>query len=193
MRQILPNVYQWSVWNEEKGLTFNGHLLRTEEGIIVIDPPPIDPQILRTIGIPGFIYLTNKDHVRDTRTFEQVFKSAVMIHDYDNTVDIAITGTFMNNDILPGGCKIIHLRDQKTAGESAILWQDILILGDALISREIGRLIQLPSEKFIDQQKAKNALSSLLELEFKHLLLGDGHCILDNGKSLLAQYLNGKR
>ena len=42
MKQILPRIWQWSWFSEEKQLDFNGHLLAIGEHKILVDPPPME-------------------------------------------------------------------------------------------------------------------------------------------------------
>jgi len=39
IKKILPNIYSWSEFSEEKQLNFNGYLIIEEEESVIIDPP----------------------------------------------------------------------------------------------------------------------------------------------------------
>ena len=71
-------------------------------------------------------------------------------------------------------------------------WADreILFLGDALIGKPPGIVTLLPEEKYDDIVKAKAGIRILQNLDFKHLLLGDGDSILHKGKEVVSQYFN---
>ena len=42
IKKILPNIYSWSEFSEEKQLNFNGYLIIGEEESVIIDPPFFD-------------------------------------------------------------------------------------------------------------------------------------------------------
>ena len=70
MNEILPNIYSWSVYSEEKKINFNGHLIASPDsswGNVVIDPPQLsDPDLeqMKSLGPVEYILITNRNHVR---------------------------------------------------------------------------------------------------------------------------------
>jgi hypothetical protein len=44
MKEILPGIFQWSWFSQEKGLDFNGHLIVEKGERVIIDPPPMNPE-----------------------------------------------------------------------------------------------------------------------------------------------------
>jgi hypothetical protein len=170
------NIQQWSVWNNEKNISFNGLCIQGEKRFF-IDPPFIEN------GRPEYIVLTNKDHVRDARRYSV----PLYIHLNDaQFLDFAVQ-TF--TDTLPD-LTVIHLPHSKSPGECAFLYNDTLIIGDAIISRKPNVLSFLPLEKFKDVAMMKEGILVLKKLKYKHLLLGDGISILENGKEIVDAFLD---
>ena len=71
MKQLLPGIWQWSWFSDEKQLDFNGLLLTINDHCILVDPPPLQPEdrtaILKSPRI-DYVLITNRDHAREAET-----------------------------------------------------------------------------------------------------------------------------
>ena len=196
MKEILPGIYQWSWFSQEKGYDFNGHLVVAGAERVMIDPPPMsaeDDAWLQKQGPIAGIVLTNRDHVREAEAYRKKFKTIVLAPEADAPLmEIKIERTFKNSDLLPGGMKAIHVPDGKSPGESALFLnrgKGILILGDALIGKPPGRLSLMAPEKYKDPAKAREGIRVLLKQSFDMILLGDGASILASGRQAIEEFL----
>ena len=196
MRQLLPGIWQWSWFSEEKQLDFNGLLLNIGEHKILIDPPPLTVEasaFIRCQGQLDYIIVTNRDHAREAASCQANFHCQLQVPEADAPqMELKPTKTFKDGELLPGGIWAIHLKDQKSPGESALFIQQgkgILIVGDALIGKPVGSLSMLPAEKYADQGKAKERLCRLLKYNFDSILVGDGASILTGAKQAVERTL----
>lgn len=196
LKPLLPNVWQWSWFSEEKALDFNGLLLTVGEHRILIDPPPLNTDQkahLRRLGRVDYIAVTNRDHVREAGTYQREFGCHLYVPERDaEQMEVKPTRTFKDGELLPGGIWVINLADQKSPGECALFVQQskgILIVGDALIGKLAGEVCMLPQEKYADAAKAKAGLQRLLKYDFNTLLVGDGASILAGAKPIVAKLL----
>ncbi|MBI4176469.1 MAG: hypothetical protein HY518_04640 [Candidatus Aenigmarchaeota archaeon] len=196
MKEIIPGIFTWEYYDFTKRYFFNGFYLR--DGQVFIDPPKMDPyetmEIAR-LGAPKVIILTNKDHVRETEHYRNYFKTnpRVMINELDKPhVNIKIDRTFQDGDRLPGNMKAVHITGNKSPGETALYFekQKTILLGDALIGHPQGTLNLMPAEKYADVNKAKESLKILLNLDFKHVLVGDGTHVLEGWRKVLEGFLS---
>jgi len=182
MKSVVPGVYQWSVFNEEKGLNFNGLYLQCQGGPLLVDPPALKSEEVAEIqglGVPKFIYLTNKHHTRASAEHRERWGAKLLVPEDDRALmEIPVDGTFSDGELIAGDLEAINLPDSKTPGECAFYWRGkkILILGDAIIGKADG-LALLPDEKFKDPHLARQGLRVLQGLEYDRLLLGDGEGI----------------
>ena len=196
MKQLLPGIWQWSWFSEEKQLDFNGLFLTVGEHKILIDPPPMTGEasslILRN-GPVDYIIVTNRDHAREAVRYQEEFLCQLQVPDADAPqMDLKPTKTFKDGELLPGGIWVIQLKDQKSPGESALFIQQgkgVLIVGDALIGKPAGSVRFLPAEKYADVTKAHKGLRRLLTYNFNSLLVGDGDSILTGAKQAVEQLL----
>jgi glyoxylase-like metal-dependent hydrolase (beta-lactamase superfamily II) len=196
MKQLLPGIWQWSWFSEEKQLDFNGLFLNIGEHKIVIDPPPMTAEastLIRRQGQLDYIIVTNRDHAREAAAYQADFRCQLQVPDADaSQMDLKPNKTFKDGELLPGGIWVVHLKDQKSPGESALFIQQgkgILIVGDALIGKPAGSLSMLPAEKYADAAKAKEGLRRLLKYNFDAILVGDGASILTGAKQAVEQTL----
>ncbi len=196
MQEILPGIYTWSWFSEDKAIDFNGFFVRGPDGAAVVDPPPYDEEDLRhmeQLGAPEAILITNRHHARASRQLAAHFGIPIQIHEADAPlVEPPLGGTFSDGDVLAGGVKAIRVPDSKSLGETAlhVPRANALILGDALIGKPPGSLSLLPARMFEDVHKAREGLRQLLEIPFESLLVGDGTSILRRGKQALQEFLS---
>jgi glyoxylase-like metal-dependent hydrolase (beta-lactamase superfamily II) len=190
MKALLPGIWQWSWFSEEKQLNFNGLFLTVGEHRILIDPPPLTAEastMIRRQGQLDYIIVTNRDHAREAAACQADFRCQLQVPDADAAqMDLKPTKTFKDGELLPGGIWVVQLQDQKSPGESALFLQQgkgVLIVGDALIGKPPGALSLLPPERYADAAKAKAGLRRLLKYQFDAILVGDGASIVTDAKS----------
>jgi len=199
MREILPGILTWSVFNQEKGLDFNGHVVVNDAGCVVIDPPPmtdVQMQAVEGLATPAAIVITNAHHTRDAMRLAARWRAPILLPEPDaRTIPatVRLGGTYDDGDALPAGLRAVGLKGQKTPGESALLCEraGAVILGDALIGKPSGRLSLLPSDKYADPAKAREGLRRLLDFPFDAVLLGDGASIPSGGRAAVEAFLSG--
>ena len=196
MKNLLPGIWQWSWFSQEKQLDFNGLFLTVGEHKILIDPPPMTGDassvILRN-GPIDYIIVTNRDHAREAAKYQDEFRCQLQVPEADAAqMDLKPTKTFKDGELLTGGIWVIQLKDQKSLGESALFIQQgkgVLIVGDALIGKPAGFVSMLPAEKYADLAKAQEGLRRLLKYNFDSLLVGDGTSMLTGAKQAVERLL----
>jgi len=201
LKELSPNLFSWSEFSDEKQLNFNGYYLINREESVIIDPPDLSDDGMTELkqrvadhaGNPlKAVLLTNVHHDRASLKFKETFHIPIYIHENDkDLLEFTPDHTFKGEELLFCGLKVIHLKDQKSPGESAFLLEDQkqLFVGDALIGKTKGKLNLLPPEKYKDIHKAKEALKVLQSLNIDDLLLGDGEPIQGGAKKLVETFL----
>ncbi len=197
MREILRGIHTWFWFSEEKGFDFNGWLVLSDDGNLLIDPPPMrdeDEDQIAKLGRPAHIIVTNRDHEREIASCRDEYDAQIWMHEKDATlIEADLDHTFGHGDILPGGLEVIHIPDNKSPGESALLLRrtpGVLILGDALIGNPPGELNLLPAEKYENIAKARTGIEVLLDYDFDPVLTSDGAPILQGGKQAVQTFLD---
>jgi len=200
MKEILPGIFTWHEFSEEKQLNFNGYLLVSEGESVLIDPPGMtEDDVAEFESLAGknsksplrAILLTNVHHERECGEVRKRFDVPVFINEKDEAgLEGKADKTFADGDVLPSGLSTFKFESQKSPGESAFFLKErgVMILGDALIGKVPGKLNMLPPDKYRDPKMAKKGLSKLLDYEFESLLLGDGEPILKNAKEAVKTF-----
>jgi len=194
MEEIIPGVFVIPWYNFDASAYFNGHYIK--DGGVLIDPPKMDNYELMEIARhspPKNIILTNSDHVREAEHYRKYFGAKVWMHELEApNAKIKIDKTFKSGDKLPGNIIAINVPDNKLPGETALFIpsKKTIILGDALIAAEQGKLGFLPPEKYKDISKAKEGIKVLLNYDFENVLVAHGFHILKEGKKAIENFLN---
>ena len=127
MKQVLPRIWEWEWFSDEKQLNFNGHLLDVGEHRIMVDPPLLTSTDIAQIrqGEPiDYIVLTNRDHEREAASYKNEFHCQLLVPERDAPeMSVEAHKTFKDGELLPGGIWIVQLADQKSPGESALYLQ----------------------------------------------------------------------
>jgi glyoxylase-like metal-dependent hydrolase (beta-lactamase superfamily II) len=196
VKQLLSGVWQWSWFSEDRQLDFNGLFLNVGEHRILVDPPPMTAEastFIRRQGALDYIIVTNRDHAREAAKYKVEFRCQLQVPEADAPqLDLKPSKTFKDGELLPGGIWVIHLKDQKSPGESALyvqLGKGVLIVGDALIGKPAGAMSLLAPEKYSDVAKAKEGLRRLLKYNFDSILVGDGASIMVGAKQAMENAL----
>ena len=190
-----PNLFGWSVFNEDRNIDFHSVVWVRAEGNVVIDPLPLsdhDAAHLKSLGDVAWIVITNSDHVRDsTRLAEKTGAQLMGPSQETDNFPVDCTHWLTDGDESVLGMTVLELQGSKTPGELALLVEGAtLITGDLIRAHEGGALCLLPDAKLSDKRKAIASLRRLTLLpELEALLPGDGWPVFRDAKSLLQELL----
>lgn len=194
MIQLADGAYCWSAFNAEKRFNFNGHILRTAAGTVIVDPVAFsvdDLAYLEAAGLkPDALVLTNRNHLRERDTVLKRWSIPTVLHEAEvEEAGITPDKTVKDGDILHG-LVCVHLPG-KSPGEIALYWPErrLMLLGDALIAPG-GKLKTVPAEKQDDPAVLARSLELLRGFDFDHLLVGDGDPLLGDAKTAVVAFLN---
>ena len=194
MNEIIPDVYTWSIFSDEKGYTFNGFAVITTVGTILIDPPlseDLDWAALDELSPHHAVYITNRNHSREARKFADRYKIPLRIHESDRAQAEAEADEATNTDgSLSTELQILHLPG-KSPGEIGFYLprQKAMIVGDVVIGVPDDELSIYPPEKIDDMDELFRSARKLLDYDFDALLLCDGKSFISGGKSKLEEFL----
>lgn len=193
MKKLFDGAWMWSAFNEEKGFNFNGHLLKTAEGAVLVDPVPLGLEDLSTIereGLkPDAVVITNRNHLRASADALARWKVPLILHESEvEQAGVSADRAVKNGDKV-FGLVVLHLPG-KSPGEIGLFWpaKRALLLGDALIAPK-GALKTVPADKQDDPALLRRSLETLRSLDFDALLVGDGDPVLDDAKTAVVRWL----
>jgi len=199
MKQVLfSDMYSWSVFSEPRQIDFNGHLWRRPDGNVLIDPVAMtaaDLEQFDALGGAAFIVVTNRDHERQAAFFKERSGAQIIAHRQDaDLLEHKADRAVEDNDEIVPGLRAVHLPHGKSPGEIALYWPErrLVLAGDLVVGAPIGKFTLLMDDKLADPPKAALGLRRLLQLDFDGVLVGDGHSILQNARSLLIDCLEAR-
>src|SRR5579862_7222915 len=172
---VIDDVWRWSVWNEPRKLWFNGHLLRSGDTAVLVDPVTASEDVAEAIDLAGarcgrwLCVITNADHSRAAAEARARFGAQILVARGDaeraELVALAPDDTIDDGDEL-AGLRVIRAGDLKTPGEVVLHWpaRALLVLGDAAVGRPSGALSMLAPEKFRDAAAAAASVARFAAL-----------------------------
>ncbi len=194
MIQLADGAFCWSAFNPDKKLNFNGHILRTAEGTVIVDPVPFTADDLAYLEAaelrPDALLLTNRNHVRERDSVLKRWSIPTVMHESDvEAAGIVPEKTVEDGDVVDG-LVCVHLPG-KSPGEIALYWPErrLMLVGDALIAPG-GKLKTVPAQMQDDPAALARSLGLLRAFDFDHLLVGDGDPLLGDAKTAVVSFLN---
>jgi glyoxylase-like metal-dependent hydrolase (beta-lactamase superfamily II) len=193
MIRLLDGVYVWSWFSPEKRFNFNGHILKTAHGVVMVDPVALtdgDLAYIEAAGLkPDALVITNRNHLRTREDVLARWKIKTVLHDMEaESAGIRPDWNVEDGDDVYG-LQVVHVPG-KSPGEIALFWPErrVLLAGDALIA-PYGKIKTVPEDKMDDPALLKRSLARLKSLDFDVLLVGDGDAVLSGAKAAAGALL----
>lgn len=190
-----PNLYSWSVFDEERNLDFHSVLWTSPHGNVAIDPLPLsehDRSHVEALGGIQDIVITNSDHLRGAAELAGISGARVWGPRLELDKLQPLGGRGVGDGEQPvAGLEVFELHGSKTPGELAILIEHhTLVVGDLVRGHRAGRLNLLPDAKLEDRKQALGSLRRLTELSsIEAVLVGDGWPVFHGGRHALNALL----
>lgn len=194
MKQLhRPDLFNWSVFNEDRNIDFHGLCWVRPLGNVVIDPMPMsdhDRAHLQSLGSTTHIVITNSDHTRDAeRLAAETGAELLGPKAEQDGFPFACQRWLEDGDEVVPGLGVFTVNGSKTPGELALLLeQTTLITGDLIRAHEGGRLCLLPNPKLTNRAQAVASVQRLADLPgVEAVLPGDGWPIFYDGGRILRE------
>ncbi|SIS57335.1 MBL fold metallo-hydrolase [Neptunomonas antarctica] len=191
-----PNLYCWSVFDEDRNIDFHSYVWVREQGAIVFDPLPLtehDKKHLLSLGQVSHILISNSDHVRNAvalaaETGARIWGPA----EEKDSFPIECSQWLGASENILEGLDVYPLDGSKTAGELAFVVEgDTLITGDLIRAHAGGKLCILPDGKLKDKSKAIASVRQLAAIKgINAVLTGDGWPVFREGSVVLAELVD---
>ncbi|MEX2193898.1 MAG: hypothetical protein WD844_01310 [Thermoleophilaceae bacterium] len=199
MREIVPDVQTWSIFSPEKGYSFNGYAVSSENATVLIDPPEPEAeegwQAVDLLEPFAGVWITNRNHSRAAAAFRERYGLKVWAHEGDaGQLEAGADLTVAGGERLPGDIELIHVPG-KSPGEIAFYLprSRALVVGDVVIGVPAGELSTYPDKVIEDRDELLRSAARLLEFDFDALLLCDGESIPTGGKEKLRHFVEAER
>src|SRR5689334_12366860 len=110
----LPGAYFWSVWLDRAGVAANSFLLGTPQGIIAIDPVPLDDaahERVEELGV-AFVCCTVPERLETASAFAQRYGATLV-------------SNLRDGETVVPGVQAIALNEQRRADTWALLFTEL--------------------------------------------------------------------
>ena len=188
-----PDLFGWSVFNEEKNMDFNGVFWHRPQGNVVVDPVAVsahDWAHIKALGGIAWIVVTNSDHLRGAESLRESTGAQIAGPAAERaTLPLACDRWLVDGESLVDGLVALALHGSKTPGELAmLLGGHTLITGDLVRAPRGGSLAMLPEPKLLNREKAVASVRRLAQLPaVEAVLVGDGWLLFRDGKTRLRE------
>jgi hypothetical protein len=185
------DLFNWSEFNEERNIDFNGTLWLSPAGNVLIDPVTLtehDINHLESLGGAAHVIITNSDHVRDAAkilliTGAKCWGPAAEKENFPISCD----GWLSEEEQPIKGIEVFCLNGSKTPGELALLIDNkTLVTGDLIRSHEGGHLRTLPEAKLQNRELALKSIKRMASItNIQAVIPGDGWPVFNYGHEAL--------
>jgi glyoxylase-like metal-dependent hydrolase (beta-lactamase superfamily II) len=190
--EIAPGLWHWAIADERiGGFTSASHAIRSEEGVILIDPLPLAADALAGLGPLVAICLTASVHQRSSWRLRRELGVPVWAPALSKQVEEEPDGRYEDGDRLPGGLLAIFTPGAGTTQHSLLLERDggVLFTPDLFMHEPGGELELVPAEYMHDPEQARRTAAKLLDLDFEVLCSSHGAPVTDDAKGAIRRAL----
>jgi len=190
LEEIVPGVYNWYVEDERVGMRSDAYAVVDRDGaVVLIDPLPIDEQLLRPLGVITAIVLTAGNHQRSAWRFREIFKVPVWAPEDAHGLEQEPDNFYTSGESLPAGLSAFHTPGP--AESMFTLWMQkhprgIVFLSDLLTHSGNGRPEFVPSRYQDDPMRTRVSVQRVLDhLPVDTLCFAHGEPIVSEGRTAL--------
>jgi glyoxylase-like metal-dependent hydrolase (beta-lactamase superfamily II) len=188
---LRPGLFHWQGYEPEVKCDCSASALVTPAGLIFIDPLPLAKDALaelvsESFSAPAAVVLTSGNHQRESQVLSK-YLGIPIFAPAESGDEIVADVRFLPGESV-AGMESIALPGFGP-GETAFLFEGILIFGDAVINLETEGLRLLPEKYRTDKKASLRSLAALRKLSPEILLFAHGNPIIQNASQQLLGIL----
>ena len=192
VEEIVPGVLRWAIHDERIDFLGAAYAVTTEDGVVMIDPLPLDDEALASVGSVEAIVLTCGSHQRCAWRYRRELETKVYAPALAEEIDEEPDTRYSDGDTLPGSLHAIFTPGAGTTQHTLLLDDPkVAFVPDMLVETPEGRVAMLASRWMYDPEEARRSVEKLLELDFDVLCLAHGSAVTEGVKDALRGALAG--
>jgi glyoxylase-like metal-dependent hydrolase (beta-lactamase superfamily II) len=191
--EVVPGVWRWFVSNERiGGAESTSHAVRSDEGVVLVDPVRLADEALAALGEVRAICLTAQCHQRSAWRYRRELGASVWAPQGTRPTEEEPDERYAAGDELPGGLRAVHTPGPEEAHFSFLLERDagVLFCSDLLTHYESRELDFVPLRYHDDPEQTRRTVEGLLDLDFAVLCLAHGSPLKDDPKAEIHALLD---
>jgi glyoxylase-like metal-dependent hydrolase (beta-lactamase superfamily II) len=192
VEEVAGGVRRWSIHDERINFVGAAYAVATDDGVVMIDPLPLEDEALADLGPVEAIVLTCGSHQRCAWRYRREFGVKVYAPALAKEIEEEPDVRYGDGDELPGGLDAVFTPGVGTTQHTLLRAGDpaIAFVADTLLQYPDGR-VGMVAERFIyDLDEAKRSLAKLSELDFDVLCLTHGGVLKDDPKATVRAVLD---
>ena len=165
LSELVPGVWTWSAYGPEVKVDLSSCAIRSDEGLIIVDPINLDEKGMSALSNAGHwhsVVLTNANHARQSEIFRERYGVPILAHpDAAMELEIPVDGVVMAGEFVGGSIQVLDLSGAGV-GEIALYHPAGRIhFGDAVVNLESTGLSLLPEKYCSDLERLKKGIRAL--------------------------------
>ncbi|HYY34373.1 MAG TPA: hypothetical protein VE693_12475 [Gaiellaceae bacterium] len=189
--EVVPGVWTWSVHDERIDFVSTAHAVAGSDGVVLIDPLPLEPDVLHGLGEIAAICLTAGTHQRSAWRYRREFEIPVHAPALSRLIEEEPDERYGDGDELPGGLRAVFTPGAGTTQHTFLLDREggIAFVPDLFAHSSESGLAIVGEEYMPDPAEARRSIAKLLELPFSILCLDHGRPYKDDPKAAIRALL----
>jgi glyoxylase-like metal-dependent hydrolase (beta-lactamase superfamily II) len=191
IEKVTPDVWTWSVHDDRIDFVSSSFAFVSDEGTILIDPLPLEPDVLGNLGDVHAIVLTSGSHQRSSWRYRRELGVPVWIPAGVESNEEEPDGRYSDGDELHDDLQAIFTPGAGTTQHTLLLDRDggVVFTPDLLVIPPGGRLTLTPAQYVHDPEEQRRSVEKLLDLNFRVLCTGHGGAVTEDAKGAVRAAL----
>ncbi|PWU25126.1 MAG: MBL fold metallo-hydrolase [Candidatus Rokuibacteriota bacterium] len=188
MSEVVPGVWHWHLSDERiGGATGAAHAVRSGSSVVLVDPLPLVPQAMESLGSVEASCLTTSGHQRSCFRLRRELGAPVFAPAGAQAVEEEPDGRYDAGDRLPGGLLAYFTPGAGTRQFSLLLERDggVLFTPDLFMNPPHGEFGLVSAQYMHDPEQVRVSIESLLDLDFSVLCMGHGIPVAQDPKAAI--------
>ena len=192
IEEVVPGVWRWSIHDERIDFLGAAYAVKAEDGVVMIDPLPLERAALDELGDVGAIVLTCGSHQRCAWRYRRELGANVYAPALSKEIDEEPDVRYGDGDTLPGGLRAVFTPGAGTTQHTLLLGDPkVAFVPDMLVETPDRRVAMLASRWMYDPDEARQSVEKLLDLDFDVLCLAHGGAVTKGAKDAVRGALAG--
>jgi hypothetical protein len=189
--EVVPGVWWWSVHDNRIDFLSAAHAVAAAEGVVLIDPLPLESEELTRLGEPVAICLTAGIHQRSAWRYRRELGIPVHAPATARQIEEEPDVRYSEGDELPGGLRPFFTPGGGTTQHTFLLEREsgVAFVPDLFTHLPERGLLMVRDEYMHDPAEARRSARKLLDLPFSILCLNHGTPLVDDPKGAIQSLL----
>lgn len=187
VEKVVPGVWNWHIVDERISFRSDAHAVASDDGVVLIDPLPLDAAALQGLGPVMAICLTAACHQRAAWRYRREFGVKVHAPAGCRETEEEPDERYKAGDVLPGGLQAVSTPGPESAHYGFLRTGEpsVFFCADLLMRPDGGALGMVPPQYHNDPDATRESVRRLLDLDFGVLCLDHGAPVTDSPHAAL--------